>query len=283
MKDLQFNSICAASGGMEQIMLNILVVEDEAPIREWIVYTISSISEEFKVVGSAKNGMEGYELAINLKPDLILTDIKMPIMDGLELSKKVKEFDANISVVLLTNYEEFSYAKQALSYGVEEYLVKSDIRTKELKELFNKINEKLMKKANLANVTKNLTEIDNKPSDITENKDYSKAVVKALKFIDENYGKNISLNDISNHVFLSSEYFSRLFKEEVGENFVAYLTIYRMKKARDLIRNTSIKISQIAQMVGYPNAGYFSKIYKKYNGVTPEEDRFESNNLHSKK
>lgn len=80
--------------------------------------------------------------------------------------------------------------------------------------------------------------------------------------------------DVAKHIYLSHEYFSRLFKEEVGENFSTYLTIYRIKKAKELIKNTDMKISQIASEVGYSNAGYFSKNYKKYTGVSPEEDRY---------
>ncbi|MPM99720.1 Arabinose operon regulatory protein [bioreactor metagenome] len=73
---------------------------------------------------------------------------------------------------------------------------------------------------------------------------------------------------------MSPEYFSRLFKEEVGENFITYLTLYRMKKAEYLIKNTDMKISQISNEVGYSNSGYFSKSYKKYKGVSPDEDRY---------
>lgn len=249
-------------------MLDIIVVEDEAPIRDWIAYTISNISNEFNVLASASNGKEAYELALNLKPKVIISDIKMPIMGGIELTKKIKEVFPDIYVILLTNYAEFSYAKEAISCGVYEYLVKSDIRPKELKEILDKVNEsvKELEKDKISRLQKE--------SNLTDSKDgYSKTIKKSIDYIHKNYKQHISLQDISNYVFLSHEYFSRLFKEEVGENFSSYLTNYRMKKAESLIKNTDMKISQIAMEVGYTNASYFSRSYKKFKGISPEDDR----------
>lgn len=249
-------------------MLDIIVVEDEAPIRDWIAYTISNISNEFNVLASASNGKEAYELALNLKPKVIISDIKMPIMGGIELTKKIKEVFPDIYVILLTNYAEFSYAKEAISCGVYEYLVKSDIRPKELKEILDKVNESVKE------LEKNKVSRLQKESTLSESKDgYSKTIKKSIDYIHKNYKQHISLQDISNYVFLSHEYFSRLFKEEVGENFSSYLTNYRMKKAESLIKNTDMKISQIAIEVGYTNASYFSRSYKKFKGISPEDDR----------
>ncbi|MBN8047303.1 response regulator transcription factor [Paraclostridium bifermentans] len=249
-------------------MLDIIVVEDEAPIRDWIAYTISNISNEFNVLASASNGKEAYELALNLKPKVIISDIKMPIMGGIELTKKIKEVFPDIYVILLTNYAEFSYAKEAISCGVYEYLVKSDIRPKELKEILDKVNESVKE------LEKNKVSKLQKESTLSESKDgYSKTIKKSIDYIHKNYKQHISLQDISNYVFLSHEYFSRLFKEEVGENFSSYLTNYRMKKAESLIKNTDMKISQIAIEVGYTNASYFSRSYKKFKGISPEDDR----------
>lgn len=249
-------------------MLNILVVEDEGPIRDWIVYTIKNISDEFNVIGSVNNGKEAYDMTLNFEPDVIITDIKMPIMDGIELSRKIKEIMPNIYIIILTNFAEFSYAKEAISCGVYEYLIKSDIRPKELKEILDKINDKI--KLKMDKKEENILD----RQEIVKTKIYSKSIEKALKYIDINYKNHISLIDVAKHVYLSHEYFSRLFKEEVGENFSTYLTIYRIKKASKLIKSTDMKISQIASEVGYSNAGYFSKNYKKYTGVSPEEDRY---------
>lgn len=246
-------------------MLDILVVEDEAPIRDWIIYTISNISDKFNVVASAQNGKEAYELSLKLKPKVIISDIKMPIMGGIELTKEIKKVYSDIYIVLLTNYAEFSYAKEAISCGVYEYLVKSDIRPKELNEILERINDSIN-----SNETKHQNIVNENNEDEIK---YSKAIKKSLEYIDKNYKEHISLHDIAKYVYLSHEYFSRLFKEEVGENFSLYLTNYRMKKAEKLLKTTDMKISQISMNVGYSNASYFSKTYKKYKGISPEDDR----------
>ncbi|SCH83331.1 response regulator transcription factor [Romboutsia sp. 1001713B170207_170306_H8] len=251
-------------------MLNILVVEDEAPIRDWIAYTVDNISEKFKVLASASNGKEAYELAVKFNPQVIISDIKMPIMGGIELTKEVKKVMPDTYIILLTNYAEFSYAKQAISCGVHEYLIKSDIRPKELKDVLTGIYENIKDSNNSLNTTG--TEVKNN-YELDENK-YSKAIAKSMEYIELNYKESISLGEISKHVYLSPEYFSRLFKEEVGENFSTYLTLFRMKKAEELLKNTNMKICQISNEVGYVNSSYFSKTYKKYKGVSPEDDRY---------
>ncbi|MGH4126031.1 MAG: response regulator transcription factor [Clostridium sp.] len=252
------------------MMLNILVIEDEAPIREWIVYTISNLSKNYNVV-AASNGKEGYLLALKLKPDVIFTDIGMPIMDGLEFTREIKKVMNDVVVILLTNFEEFSYAKKAISYGVYEYLIKSDIRTKDISELLVKL-DKSIEGTSSGGACIEVVDI-NKCEEKIGNK-YSKTINSAMDYIYENYKEHISLGDISRHVYISHEYFSRLFKEEVGENFSTYLTNYRMKKAEYLLKNTDKKIAEIASEVGYVNTGYFSKSYKKYKDVSPEDDRY---------
>lgn len=242
-------------------MLNILVVEDEAPIRDWIVYTIENASSEFNVVANVNNGREALQIIKDKVVDVIITDIKMPIMDGIEFSKKAKGINPDLYIILLTNFAEFSYAKEAISFGVYEYLIKSEIRPEEIKDILEGINTKVNNNENIVlKIEKNKSK-------------YSKAIEKALKYIDNNYKNHISLTDVSKHVYLSHEYFSRLFKEEVGENFSSYLNIYRINKGRELLRSTDMKISQVAYEVGYSNAGYFSKNYKKYLGLSPEGDR----------
>lgn len=258
-------------------MIDILIVEDEAPIREWIVYTVKNISEEFNVVASANNGEVGYELAVKLKPKVIITDIKMPIMDGIEFTKKIKNVNPDVIIIILTNFAEFNYAKEAITCGVYEYLIKSEIRPKELKELLIKINDEVKLKIEKEQKYKEIEILKNNDKTMIEDKfkfKYSKAIDRAIEYMEKNYNNHISLTDVSKHVYLSPEYFSRLFKEEVGENFVSYLTIYRMNKAFKLIKNTRMKISQIAREVGYSDAAYFSKTYKKYKGISPEDDRY---------
>jgi two-component system, response regulator YesN len=100
-----------------------------------------------------------------------------------------------------------------------------------------------------------------------------KVINDVLRFIDENYSKNIAISDISKEIFLSSNYISILFRKEMGENFTDYLARYRLEKAKELLRETKLKVYQIGNMVGYSNISHFCMIFKSMYGVSPSEYR----------
>ena len=486
--------------------LKILVVDDETPICDWLVYCIHRASEDH-IVASASNGEDAFQIILEQKPELVFTDIRMPGIDGLELMRRTLEVLPYTSFVILTNYAEFSYAKQAVSLGAREYLLKSELRAADIEALLasvlasktaklnNKVNDvfisgcidlydfyhtqeepgyadrfwerhgmwkdisycllcfpggsrpeewrEIAKAAEdlrsvsagtayivaasekghdyvvvqaeedldgwadrLVNQLSNrgpigissvlwdrndfaralresacaqmagffargaapihfeniqhresldragfrerkneilsliaqrrcseaasLTEawfkdisfpsakdmkwaVDycrrmvlsieelyyqevNKsvqeltvPGSVTEcaercsqlldgiNRSYhhrcSPSISAALDYIHRHYAENISMAEAARQVFRSPEYFSRQFKEEVGENFNAYLTLYRLDRAQELLDQTDLRIAEIAERVGYTTPGYFSKLYKKYKGITPEQAR----------
>lgn len=499
-------------------MMKILVVDDEAPIRDWIVYSIEREAKNFLVVGSAKSGKEAYEMVLKHKPDVVITDIKMPGIDGIELMQMVKKVQPYTVFIILTNYAEFAYAKKAITFGAKEYLLKSELRSIDLINILNdsykaqleltegkkaeilssgytdlyslyqniededyhihfwqglgmdmdkpygilgigqnnninqrtiltdifkeidayyfnaalsnqsiyiilqeKSKEELKNsmekfsryyfrstkdniivgniKENLKNILSSVEiiettligtffEIENKvlyyedllkPPKLDRNsirkeykeildfislKHYSEArerlniwfdhfsnlniedilwardmaikivismeerfyeinsesegietkttqlnsidkckkisilmlekmerkvngsksrgIDQALSFIHSNFNQDISLVAVANHIYRSPEYFSRLFKEEVGVNFSVYLIMYRLNYAKKLLATNDLQISQIAFEVGYTNPGYFSRIFKKYMGMTPEEYRSQENTKKSK-
>ena len=180
-------------------MLSVLVVEDEAPIRDWVAYTVNNICNDFKVVATASNGKEGYKLAKELKPQVIISDIKMPIMNGIELTKQIKEIIEDTYVILLTNHEEFCYAKEAISLGVYEYLIKSDIRPNELKDVLNSIYEKINKDKN--NLNKEEYNVEEKEK--SKERKYSKAIHRAMEYIETHYKESISLGDKYTYLAIS--------------------------------------------------------------------------------
>lgn len=486
--------------------LNVLVVDDETPICQWLVYCIRRASENY-IVDAASNGEEAYDKILREKPDLVFTDIRMPGMDGLELMKRTLEVLPFTTFAILTNYAEFSYAKQAVSLGAREYFLKSDLRAVDLEALLARVLEskthKRSQKVNdvfrsgcidlynfyagqgdldhadrfwekqgmwknvpyqvlcvtggsrpeewqevavaaqsvqqdsrgsaylatasekgydyvvvqaetgreecihkLAaalshrgcmgisvvlhdrkNIARGLREaadaklaeffsigretliaypdIQNRVpldreallerrdeilrriaqrsyadaqrllvawfSDISEpgsgdikwavdgcrrmvlsvEEQYhqeiksqvemivqssakgclercvemvaamernhtnrcSPSIAAALEYIHAHYHEEVSMAEVARQIYRSPEYFSRQFKEEVGENFNAYLTRYRLDRAQELLDKTDLRIAEIAERVGYVTPGYFSRIYKKYRGITPEQVR----------
>ena len=109
-------------------MISILIVDDEGPIRDWIAYCIEQEHNlDFNLVATARNGIEGVSLAQEHHPDLVITDIMMPGMDGLEMMKTILKTLPYTNFIILSNYAEFSYARTALAYGAKHYLLKSEL------------------------------------------------------------------------------------------------------------------------------------------------------------
>ncbi len=240
-------------------MLKILIVDDEAPVREWLIYCLKSYKDKFEIVGVVNNGKEGLISMKETHPDVVITDISMPEMDGLTFMETAGKSGYVATFIILTNHEDFSFAKRAIQCGAKQYLLKTEMKSKELIDILECCYAEKYKQDPAAG-----------GSDIVQ---------KALVYIHENYANSITLNDMAKHLFLSSEYFSRLFKEKVGENFSTYLMRYRLEIAQRMLISTNDAISEVAKAVGYPNASYFSKIYKRNLGNTPESERMSKRNM----
>ena len=492
-------------------MISILIVDDEGPIRDWIAYCIEQEHNlDFNLVATARNGIEGVSLAQEHHPDLVITDIMMPGMDGLEMMKTILKTLPYTNFIILSNYAEFSYARTALAYGAKHYLLKSELRASDLvatiktihqakidllsgkmtdmyangfldiydiyqkaedlefarsfmlrhgmkdnmaycvlslmetnlfaqRQLIDTLLEQLQIRFSLAALQKHtilliiqehscsdlmnkahqfgqlmcetsaqhvgighiqnnlkailkavneaeqlvlarffypdtkllttpffhsfpaldrqhlwktslevfdalqihdchktlqilnpwlqsfsrvrlediqwaketclrmvftleervshtvskeeksiIDEIDEpqnfgqckrrilhslKSLDEHLSDTYTERIHKARNYIHEHFQNQISLVEVADHVGLSSEYFSRLFKDKSGENFTVYLMMLRLQEAHKRLKETQDKISDIARDVGYASPSYFTKLYKKYMGVNPEDVR----------
>lgn len=262
--------------------MDILIVDDETPIREWIQFCIGHADDErFTVIGSARNGKEAYDLFREKHPQIVISDIRMPVMDGVELLRKISEEQPDTAFIILTNHAEFTYAQKAVSYGARRYLLKSELRGEELMAELSAVYEEQQKAE--ARSAKPSAEVEEK-EESAENKvllpdapqqPYSRVIQDVLTYLEDHYMEEISLVNVARHVYRSSEYLSRLFKAETGENFSVYLMMLRMKKARELLQTTDLKIYQVAYEVGYETPGYFTKIYRKYMGESPEDTRYQ--------
>lgn len=484
-------------------MLNIMVVDDEAPIRDWLVYCIQKCPSATQVT-SAVNGDEAYRMILETKPNVVFTDIRMPLMDGLELMSKVREILPFTVFIILTNYAEFSYAKEAISLGAREYILKSEMRSADIQRIVEEIaantakikaekvqdtlrdgvvdlyemyhnfeqpgavaafwqrqglqnhqpylafcvandnsvglRRQIAELAGASRVALSLAAMEQdylylilqchdsealrqcmlsvesslgecglpagvsairtdtdqfikvlgeaaaardacfftgggvvpygairslppidwedvltrkqeiihllshrQPEEALEalknwfslfrmvgaddirkaidhinrmvismedwyyqfsspppagwtppqsfsacrsrcvsmleevlreqRSRHSLPIETALSYIHSHYAQPISMAEVAGQLYRSPEHFSRQFKEEVGENFSAYLTRYRLDRAQDLLQTTDLPIALVAAQTGYTTPGYFSRLYKKYKGISPEQER----------
>ena len=233
------------------------MIDDEQTSFEIVKATIdwASMGISLEYAESANEAMEMIKADI---PDIILTDIMMPGMDGFELIEWIKANSYNCEVIILTAYGTFEYARKALDYGVTGYLLKP-INETELKELINKA---------VYNLNQN-----SKQADHINAVNYSLPVRLACEYIEKNFQENINLNKISNYVSLSKNYFCNIFKKETGITIWDYLIRIRMEEAKRMLLETEQKTYEISEKVGYDDPSYFGRLFKKYTGFTPIEFR----------
>ena len=236
--------------------MNLLLADDEILTLNMLEKIIDWDALGIKIIGKAKNGFEALEILKNNPIDLLISDIKMPIMDGLELLKNIRNLQYDVKVVLLSAYSEFEYAQRAIEYGVSGYLLKPIDEGKLLTLVSSLIN--LPISWDLLSYAKN---------------NYSHSIIKAITYIHQNYEKELSLDEISEAGLMSKNYFCNLFKKETKETIVDYITKVRIQNAKLLLRDSNLKIYEISYKVGYANPTYFNKIFKKVTGVTPFEFR----------
>lgn len=231
-------------------MINVIIIDDEPIIREGIYRLVSQISG-FNVVETYRNGEQALPQILKAPPDLIISDIVMPKMDGIELLRSLRENNICSEVILLSGYREFEYARSAIKYRVFEYINKP-------------INHNLL--------IETLVLVEQKINSTKEPElTFEGQIGGIIKFIDENYYKDISVKTTAAKFFLNESYLSRIFKEKTGVRFTDYLISIRMKKAMQLISLNRYKIYEISEMVGYNSTKYFSKAFSKYTGMTPQQ------------
>lgn len=250
------------------MLYSVIVADDQKIIRKCVAKFIHEADSDFDIVGEFDNGADVIEYIKKHDVDVIFTDIIMYDTSGIDIAEYVFRNKLKTRVVIISAYKEFEFARSAVSYGVKDYLIKptstNEIRRvlKSLKEEFENISENININEFSDAILFEKTEDNDKNADI---------VRKALKYIGQNYEKNISVSDVAKHVYLNEDYFGKIFKKSVGMSFSGYLTKIRMDEAIRLIKTGKYKIYQISEKVGYNNCNYFIKAFKNVFGCTPKE------------
>lgn len=242
-------------------MLKVLVVDDESMVRKGIVLGVDWASMDCVVVGEAANGEEGLAAAERYNPSLIITDIRMPRMDGIAMVTELRRRGCRAHVILLTAYSDFDYVRSALHLGAADYLLKP-FRDQELVAAINRVRE--MEEEQTA-----LTPLDMMPS---VKGDKSKYVLEAMNYIAEHYQDNdLSITPIARSLGVSESHLSHVFKKETSYTIGNYVTQFRIHTAMKLLQDCRYKVYEVAEMVGYRDVAYFGSTFKKLAGMSPSE------------
>ena len=243
-------------------MYKILLVDDEALEREALKIIIEESFSNAKVVGEARFGRESIELNEELNPDIILMDIKMPGINGIEATKIIKDKNKDKYIIILTAYDEFAFAQNAIKAGANDYLLKP-ARPEEVVAAIEKCIKEIEKDL--------LIEEEGSKNNTVELEDKcnSREIQRVLEYIAENVTNNISLEEAAKVANMSSFYLSKLFKKEMGINFVTYISMQKIQEAKKWLLDTDEPIGNIAMELGYNEPNYFSKVFKRIEGMTP--------------
>lgn len=236
--------------------MDIVIVDDEPKIRNGLSKLLNGRGN-WHVTGIYGDAMEALKhLAIH-RPDVIITDIKMPEINGLDMIARMKETDQTAYIIILSGYSDFGFAQRAIELGVTRYLTKPT-KTRELMEVLKEIEGKL----------------EGEPKSREEEHEVTNLMVqKAIDYIALNYTEKISLKTIAAELYLSPNYLSELFKRHTGKNISEYITEFRLDKSRKYLLQPEYKIAEVSGLVGFGDARYFSSMFKKQYGRTPVEYR----------
>jgi two-component system response regulator YesN len=250
-------------------MHKILIADDERCEREGVKSLIAKSGYAFNIL-EACNGSEALELAREYKPEILFSDIDMPLMTGLELTQKVKEFDKDIDVILLSGENNFDYALTAIRLGVADFLPKP-INLHDFQNAMSKVVDKLRAQVSDSGDDK-IIKLQDKT--LKGDKQHSRTDVERVKsYIYKHYSEQLSVELLASKVFLSPGYMSCIFKKETGIGISQFITSYRMEKAKGLLMETNMKVVQISREVGFNNSAYFGKSFKECFGCSPEQYR----------
>ncbi|MCR1898322.1 response regulator [Irregularibacter muris] len=257
-------------------MIKVVVVEDEQLIRKGITLTTPWECFGCEVIGEGANGLQGKEMIERLKPDLVITDVRMPKMDGIQMLKELKD-KVEVEYIIISGYDDFQYAQQAIRLGVRDYLLKP-VEDKEFFDTLQRVVEYIQYKKQQRKLKKNIHHLQQREIKFfkeylyqPESSSKDRYVMESINYIKEFYREDISVKTAAEHLYISESYLSRLLKKKTGYTFGEYLTNYRIKEALKLLTHQELKVYEVAHAVGYSDGRYFSSIFKKNVGLTPTE------------
>ena len=245
---------------MSDNIFPVIIVEDENLIAKNIAKHIEAENSKFKVVGIYSNGEDALNAIKEQPPAVVFTDISMPVMSGLELAAEINRTMSHIKCVIITGYADFEFAKQAMHYEVNDYLLKP-LDTEELHLV-------------LKNLELSLTEISDKMHSENSNESTMspEEIVTLVKdYVKKHYSEEIDLNSIARTLGFSSSYLTKVFNKVENTTPSKVIRSYRMGIAKQLLNDDSLTIQQIASHVGYSDPFHFSKSFKQTVGISPTQ------------
>lgn len=238
--------------------VRLLIADDEDIIRNGIAKYVQLHTDRFDKVLLADNGETALELILRYRPEIILLDVQMPKKDGIEVLQDMKRGDITSQVIILSGYDEFKYAQQAVRYGARDYLLKP-VRSVDILRMLMEIADEV-------------EGIERQP-ELDGDGEKHGFVERAKEYVQEHYFENLTLNLVAEKVGITPGYLSTLFTKTMECGFVDYLNQVRIDSACVYLKQNYFKVYEIAYKVGFRDEKYFTKVFRKLMGVSPTEYR----------
>ncbi|MBQ1901437.1 MAG: response regulator [Lachnospiraceae bacterium] len=246
-------------------MIRTYIADDEI----WVVLGLQKQLEKtglpIQIVGTANNGLTAKEEIGKLQPDIVFTDIRMPGENGLELLRDIGDLSEDSRVVIISGYEDFQYAREAIRNHAYEYLVKP-INQEELLRVIHSIQREIHPEE---------TEIQMQEEVKALRSERATDIDKVVEEIRDHFTENISLTSLAKKYGMSSANLSAQLKDKLQMTFSDYLTSLRIQNAKQLLKNPNVSVQTVAEESGYPDYFYFTKVFKKVEGISPSKYRKE--------
>lgn len=248
--------------------MTLLIIDDEPIIRRGLTRMVTQADDYFKDILQAENAQEALTIIDNDQSiKAVFADINLPDMNGLDLVASIKERCPDTLIVMISGYDDFTYARQAIHLGVFDYLLKP-VAQSDIRELIKRITNQLEKKS--------ATRPPEKVHSTNELCNH------AAHYLAQHYGKkDLSLSMVATALFVDPSYLSKQMKLHLGKTFNDYLATLRISKAKELLllQRSHYSVQEIGEKIGYPHQHYFSRVFKQHTGLSPSQYRQQSDLL----
>ncbi|GHV35335.1 DNA-binding response regulator [Clostridia bacterium] len=249
-------------------MIRIAIADDDPNTLRGMRKIINWEEHGYTVIGTVGSAWELFRLCEEQPVQVVITDIEMPRLNGLDMISVLRQRYPHIQAIIISAFESFSYAKQAIRYGCHNYLLKPISRSELLDTL-----------SSLRPAVEAYTQSPPESAkEILSSFNSAQIVEKVCREMENNLSADFTLEHVSNKHFINPNYFSKIFKARTGENFSSYKLTRKIDHAKWLLKNSSLRVYEIATRVGYDDVHYFCRIFKQRAGLTPREYRNGSDN-----
>lgn len=269
---------------MTDPVVRFLIVDDEKWVRSLIRNILPWRSHGFEPVGEASNGETALSRIQQYHPDILLTDVRMPGIDGLDLIERARERFPGLRIIVISGHDSFQYAQHAMNHGASGYILKP-IEEADLLDVMCHTRDEILRErdehARSAALTDGLARLREvvdwnerssalpEPKERTDREIGDSRIAKALAIIHREYADQIGSSNVARRVFMNEAYFSSRFTNLVGKTFSAYVAEYRVGVATRLLRQPELRVKDVSVLAGFGSVSYFCRIFKEMTGVTP--------------